>query len=167
MSPQDSRNDARDSAKRTTALEVCGRDSIKESCLTRSSRSGGTLRCAGFGSVDRPYYARTNMAAAPRNHALVDGNKRMAWAPTTLFLLFNDIEIKVPGVDAAEDFVVGVAQGSTRAHRDARTSEVVGSADRAEDFSRPIEISREIRRCAHPGSGRRWDGRTRHASPIG
>jgi death-on-curing protein len=56
--------------------------------------------------------AAAMMQSIARNHALVDGNKRLAWAATRLFLMFNDIQIKVPDVDEAEHFVVYVARGS-------------------------------------------------------
>ncbi|MGH3542089.1 MAG: type II toxin-antitoxin system death-on-curing family toxin [Mycobacterium sp.] len=45
-----------------------------------------------------------------RNHALVDGNKRTAWASTWTFLYINGVEL-APGfdVDAAERFVYDVS----------------------------------------------------------
>ncbi|ODQ95512.1 death-on-curing protein [Mycolicibacterium holsaticum] len=45
-----------------------------------------------------------------RNHALVDGNKRTAWAATWTFLYLNGVELD-PGfdVDDAEDFMNTVA----------------------------------------------------------
>ena len=51
------------------------------------------------------------MESLARNHCLVDGNKRMAWAATKLFLLFNDVYLRVVDVDDAELFVVAVAEG--------------------------------------------------------
>jgi death on curing protein len=46
-----------------------------------------------------------------RNHALVDGNKRLAWAATAVFLVINGHR---PGVDQDEafDLVMAVADGS-------------------------------------------------------
>ena len=46
-----------------------------------------------------------------RNHALVDGNKRLAWAAMRSFLLLNGSDVALD-VDAAEALVVGVAAGS-------------------------------------------------------
>lgn len=46
-----------------------------------------------------------------RNHALVDGNKRLAWAATRAFCLLNDRDLKL-AVDEAEAMVVGAATGS-------------------------------------------------------
>jgi death-on-curing protein len=46
-----------------------------------------------------------------RNHALVDGNKRLAWVAMRAFLLLNDADIAM-AVDAAEALVVGAADGS-------------------------------------------------------
>lgn len=46
-----------------------------------------------------------------RNHALIDGNKRTAWAAAWTFLHVNGIELRPDfDVDAAEDFMNGVAQ---------------------------------------------------------
>lgn len=46
-----------------------------------------------------------------RNHALVDGNKRLAWAAMRTFLLLNGRDVRL-SVDAAEALVVGAANGS-------------------------------------------------------
>ena len=51
------------------------------------------------------------MESLARNHCLVDGNKRIAWAATKLFLLFNDVDLPVVDVDEAEQYVLAVAQG--------------------------------------------------------
>ncbi|HEX5619114.1 MAG TPA: type II toxin-antitoxin system death-on-curing family toxin [Solirubrobacteraceae bacterium] len=45
-----------------------------------------------------------------RNHPLVDGNKRLAWLATYVFLAKNGIEVD-PDDDAAYDLVVAVAAG--------------------------------------------------------
>lgn len=45
------------------------------------------------------------------NHALIDGNKRLAWAATRVFLALNDIPLRDVEVDAAESFMLGVAAG--------------------------------------------------------
>lgn len=45
-----------------------------------------------------------------RNHALVDGNKRLAWLAAVVFLDLNSTEPKL-GHDAAFDLVMGVAEG--------------------------------------------------------
>lgn len=45
-----------------------------------------------------------------RNHALVDGNKRLAWAATRVFLLMNGCSIGYE-VHDAEAIAVGVARG--------------------------------------------------------
>ncbi|MFL6162396.1 MAG: type II toxin-antitoxin system death-on-curing family toxin [Jatrophihabitantaceae bacterium] len=58
-----------------------------------------------------PRKAAALMESIARNHCLVDGNKRLAWSASKLFLMLNDVHLKVPGVQAAETFVVGVASG--------------------------------------------------------
>lgn len=51
------------------------------------------------------------MHALARNHPLVDGNKRLAWSATKVFLLINGEQITY-NVDDAEKVVVGVASGT-------------------------------------------------------
>ena len=45
-----------------------------------------------------------------RNHSLVDGNKRLAWAATRIFCLMNGYEIDY-STDTAEQLVIGTAIG--------------------------------------------------------
>ncbi|KDE97161.1 death-on-curing protein [Mycolicibacterium aromaticivorans JS19b1 = JCM 16368] len=49
------------------------------------------------------------MQSLARNHALVDGNKRTAWAAAWTFLCINGIELGEFDVDDAEEFVNAVA----------------------------------------------------------
>lgn len=51
------------------------------------------------------------MHSLARNHALADGNKRLAWAATRIFCLLNGHDLIVD-VDRAEALVVAVAAGS-------------------------------------------------------
>jgi death on curing protein len=46
-----------------------------------------------------------------RNHPLVDGNKRLAWLATYVFLAKNDVVLD-PDDDAAYELVVAVAAGT-------------------------------------------------------
>ena len=46
-----------------------------------------------------------------RNHALVDGKKRLAWLATYVFLAKNGVELD-PDDDVAYDFMISVADGS-------------------------------------------------------
>ena len=59
------------------------------------------------GLVDK---AAALMHSLARNHALVDGNKRLAWGATRVFLLLNDRDLRF-SVDEAESVVVSVAGG--------------------------------------------------------
>lgn len=52
------------------------------------------------------------MQSLARNHALVDGNKRMAWSATKLFLGFNGIVLRAPSAQVGEEFVLDVVAGS-------------------------------------------------------
>ena len=52
------------------------------------------------------------MESLGRNHALVDGNKRLAWTATWLFLGLNGHVLREPlDEDSAEQFVVDVVTG--------------------------------------------------------
>ncbi len=65
-----------------------------------------------------PAYSTLSVQAAAllqslaRNHALVDGNKRMAWAATKLFLRFNNLALRAPSPEAGERFVLDAVAGS-------------------------------------------------------
>jgi len=50
------------------------------------------------------------MHSLARNHALVDGNKPLAWLATYVFCAKNGVELD-PDDDAAYDFVVALAAG--------------------------------------------------------
>lgn len=77
------------------------------------------------GAVNRPQAVAFGQEAYPslsekaaalldslvRNHALVDGNKRLGWVATRLFLVLNGRDLRVPGVDEGEEFVLAVIRG--------------------------------------------------------
>ena len=50
------------------------------------------------------------MESIVRNHALVDGNKRLGWLATVVFFGLNHVELDAPD-DPADDHVTGVASG--------------------------------------------------------
>ena len=62
------------------------------------------------------------MHSIARNHALVDGNKRLAWAATRIFCLLNGRDLSI-SVDEAEALVVSVARG------DLEVPEIAASID--------------------------------------
>lgn len=45
-----------------------------------------------------------------RNHALIDGNKRIAWSAGRIFCLMNNRDLVMP-IDDAERMIVGIARG--------------------------------------------------------
>jgi death-on-curing protein len=47
-----------------------------------------------------------------RNHALIDGNKRIGWLATVVFYGLNDIRLDAPD-DDAYDLVIGIARSAT------------------------------------------------------
>lgn len=54
------------------------------------------------------------------NHALVDGNKRLGWLATAVFLELNDASVAAATNDAAYDLVMGVATSEYDVHQIAR-----------------------------------------------
>jgi death-on-curing protein len=50
------------------------------------------------------------MHSIARNHALIDGNKRLAWSAARLFCLMNDLDIKIKQ-ERAYELVVALASG--------------------------------------------------------
>jgi death-on-curing protein len=51
------------------------------------------------------------LEAVARNHALVDGNKRLAWAAPAVFYDLNGFELAPPTVGQAVELMVAVAGG--------------------------------------------------------
>ena len=45
-----------------------------------------------------------------RNHALIDGNKRIAWSAGRIFCLMNGRNLKMP-IDTAEKMILDIAKG--------------------------------------------------------
>jgi hypothetical protein len=83
------------------------------------AREWGRLAAAVFArggqprrrAVDLAIAATANVAAVPLLTHLVDGNRRLAWLATYVFLAKNDIELD-PQDDAAYDLVIAVAAGT-------------------------------------------------------
>lgn len=70
-------------------------------------------RTSAFGEDAYPSFAlkaAALMHSVARNHALVDGNKRLAWAAVRVFCLVNNRDVRYP-VDEAESLVLTVAAG--------------------------------------------------------
>lgn len=70
-------------------------------------------RASPFGEPAYPSFeeqAAALMHSLARNHPLVDGNKRLAWAATRVFHLMNGRDLTY-SVDEAEEFVLAVARG--------------------------------------------------------
>ncbi|MGO8770654.1 type II toxin-antitoxin system death-on-curing family toxin [Mycobacterium sp.] len=95
------------------AREVVGRDvlvrdyGLLEAALIRP-------RASVFGRDAYPdlhVKAAALMHSLARNHALVDGNKRLAWTACRTFLAINAQWIRAPE-DERFDFVIGVATGA-------------------------------------------------------
>jgi death-on-curing protein len=94
----------------------------------RRARFGGPVvayRHTVFGEDAYPSFAEKAAAlmhSLARNHALVDGNQRLAWAATRVFCLLNGRDIAF-GVDEAEALVVAVARGELDVAQVARSIE--------------------------------------------
>jgi death-on-curing protein len=74
----------------------------------------GRPRATVFGADAYPSLhlkAAALLHSLARNHALVDGNKRLAWAASAVFLGINGHRV-VTGQDDVVDLVLGVAAGT-------------------------------------------------------
>lgn len=70
-------------------------------------------RATAFGEDAYPTLAAKAAAllhSIARNHALVDGNKRLAWLATVVFLDLNDQPVEMPDEEAFE-LVMAVSEG--------------------------------------------------------
>jgi death-on-curing protein len=75
--------------------------------------AAGRPRSSAFGEDAYPTFAEKAAAlmhSLARNHALVDGNKRLAWTATRVYCLLNGRDLAFT-VDEAEALVVAVARG--------------------------------------------------------
>jgi death-on-curing protein len=61
------------------------------------------------------------MHSLARNHALVDGNKRLAWVTTRAVFILNGYDLRAPSVDEGEEFVLEVARGELEVPEMAKT----------------------------------------------
>ncbi|SFF63453.1 death on curing protein [Actinacidiphila alni] len=69
------------------------------------------------------------MESLARNHALVDGNKRIAWYATWVFLQINGHRLRADfDVDEAEAFVLAVCQGLLDVPKTAEALRAFGEA---------------------------------------
>jgi death-on-curing protein len=93
------------------AVGVIGDITIRDHGLLASA--AGRPRSSAFGEDAYPAFAAKAAAlmhSLARNHALVDGNKRLAWAATRTFCLLNGRDLAFT-VDDAEQFVLAIARG--------------------------------------------------------
>ena len=75
--------------------------------------AAGRPQTTVFGEDAYPHFAdkaAALMHSLARNHPLVDGNKRLAWAATRVFCLLNGRDLQL-AVDEAEVLVLAVARG--------------------------------------------------------
>jgi death-on-curing protein len=97
------------------AAGVLGEFDVRDRGLLASAAA--RPQTSAFGDDAYPTFAGKAAAlthSIARNHALVDGNKRLAWAATRTFCLLNDRDL-VFTVDDAEELVQSVARGELEA----------------------------------------------------
>ena len=93
------------------AAGVVGEVGVRDLGLLASAAA--RPRVTAFGEDAYPSFADKAAAlihSVARNHALIDGNKRLAWAATRVFCLMNGRDL-ILGVDHAEALVVDAAAG--------------------------------------------------------
>lgn len=94
------------------AAGVLGRVEVRDLGLLASAAARPATTV--FGEDAYPAFAdkaAALMHSLARNHPLVDGNKRLAWAGARVFCLLNGHDL-VLGVDEAERLVLDVATGA-------------------------------------------------------
>lgn len=79
--------------------------------------SSAAVRPATVAFGQEAYTDRWSKAAALlhsicMNYALIDGNKRLAWAAARVFLALNEVPIQEVDVEQAEALVMSVASGA-------------------------------------------------------
>ena len=87
---------------------------VRDVGLLAAAAAADRPRASAFGAEAYPSFAEKVAAvlhSVARNHALVDGNKRLAWSAARVFCLLNGRDLEL-GVDEAEAMVVGAAAGS-------------------------------------------------------
>jgi death on curing protein len=92
-------------------VRVLGAGPVRDLGLLDSA--AGRPRSSAFGADAYPTIALKAAAllhSIARNHALVDGNKRLAWLAAVVFLDLNAAEPELTD-DAAFDLVMAVASG--------------------------------------------------------
>lgn len=97
------------------AAGVIGEVAVRDHGLLASAAA--RPRTSAFGADAYPTFAgkaAALMHSIARNHALVDGNKRLAWAATRSVCLLNGHDLAFT-VDDAEQLVQSVARGELEA----------------------------------------------------
>jgi death on curing protein len=93
---------------------VVGRDVVvRDAGLLASAATRPATHAFGVEAYPRLWAkAGALLHSVCMNHALVDGNKRLAWAAAVTFLALNGQPVPDIDVDAAEKLVMSVADGS-------------------------------------------------------
>jgi len=97
----------------TIATELIGSPKVGDIGLLDSAAH--RPRASAFGKDAYPTIhekAAALLEAIARNHALIDGNKRLAWAAALVLYDLNGFELEASSVDDAVELVVTVAKGS-------------------------------------------------------
>jgi death-on-curing protein len=105
------------------ALGVVGDVAVRDRGLLASAAA--RPQSSAFGEVAYPTFAAKAAAllhSIARNHALIDGNKRLAWAAARIFCLLNGRDLNF-SPDEAERLVVAVARGDLEVTEIAAPSE--------------------------------------------
>jgi death-on-curing protein len=103
------------------AAGVVGEVGVRDIGLLASA--AGRPRSSAFGKDAYPTFtgkAAALMHSLARNHPLIDGNKRLAWAATRIFCLLNGRDLEL-SVDAAETLVLATARGEAEVDEIAAT----------------------------------------------
>ncbi|MDT7556088.1 MAG: death on curing protein [Pseudonocardiales bacterium] len=95
------------------AVEVAGADmAVRDFGLLEAAAARPAASAFGTEAYpDLQVKAAALLHSLVRNHALVDGNKRLAWAACLVFLGLNGQRVRGATEDERVEFVVSVASG--------------------------------------------------------
>lgn len=84
---------------------------VRDLGLLQSAASRPKLTVFGSDAYSSfPEKVAALMHSLAKNHALVHGNKRLAWASSKIFCVMNDRELKL-NIDMATELISGISAG--------------------------------------------------------
>jgi len=94
-----------------TIASMLGEPAVRDMGLLESAAHRPAATAFGEDAYPDPHLkAAALLESLVRNHALVDGNKRLGWVATAVFYRLNERHVTAPEGEAF-DLVIGIATG--------------------------------------------------------